>query len=743
MTATSISIAQDPESPGFNENSFNKNGFNENGQETPPQSGTTNAVAEMGMLINGTDDAKDGEGNEIIFPESSHSFLFTEPVKSIPFVFSLLIASMTYACLFIALINNVVNKDVPVNVSTCVRAAQYIGELLKPSTHFISSKLHCLKLPLVFALRAGILIALLMEEEIPTALFLLKRISKPILHSKYPDICYWKFVGSCILRFSMGYLFLANVVAILVLAEDVLEIFYDVLALQFLQQLDDIAFSVSKIEVLGKTMYLATMVSQMEDCSTTPYFTTGFKRQKTRFVMSYVSIKQIRGDYQCPSYTVGSEYSRFSDIVSLLLYIAYRNCLLSYIVGKGDEVWEEAYVHYPDGKILTFPLVFSNFNGHYKLDKSRTSEGRPIYVEHTKSDRTPFDTEVPKYVDPIKPAEFRYCGGRWMLVHDYIKKSKHDTYDTSDKCGPWLLRSQPYPGFDLGGAAGGWQIWEGKIVPTDVSLTCDKCKDDADCNLNGECNNGKCQCRKQDGVMYLGEHCEVQLKDECRTITSQNYDGSKVTWSADSAAAWIGEDDVYQEYSRPVYTYVEGLGPELAPKGDDNVALVYTGSRYIITRLEQAKNNATSLYWQWQTKNFHGFWAHAFDPPDSYLISEPTQSDTPVGVDFFLVGEQDEQYGPFGLLEPAFQFPGEGLFRCDVPRLNYCQFCSNGAVDSSFIVPGTDGVNCGELEEYSKTLSWKTEDDPNYSICLNVTQAEEVCCPAEWAAAVNVSGQVP
>jgi len=104
------------------------------------------------------------------------------------------------------------------------------------------------------------------------------------------------------------------------------------------------------------------------------------------------------------------------------------------------------------------------------------SEQRPIYVEQTKSDRTPFDTEVPKFntsvfpyfeQDPIKPAEFRYCGGRWMLVHDYIKKS---TYDTSDKCGPWLLRSQPYPGYDLGGAAGGWQIWEGKIVPTDVSL---------------------------------------------------------------------------------------------------------------------------------------------------------------------------------------------------------------------------------------------------------------------------------
>lgn len=108
---------------------------------------------------------------------------------------------------------------------------------------------------------AGILVALLMEEEIPTALFLLKRISKPILQNQFPEICYWKFVASSILRFSMGYLFLANVVLILVQASEVLEIFYDVLALQFLQQLDDIAFTVSKMEVLGKRLYDATTVS--------------------------------------------------------------------------------------------------------------------------------------------------------------------------------------------------------------------------------------------------------------------------------------------------------------------------------------------------------------------------------------------------------------------------------------------------------------------------------------------------
>ena len=84
----------------------------------------------MGLLISDTDDAKDGVGEEITFPESSHSFLFTESVTSIPFFFSLVIATMSYLCLIIAFIDNFNNMDIPVNVTTSVRVAQYMGELL-------------------------------------------------------------------------------------------------------------------------------------------------------------------------------------------------------------------------------------------------------------------------------------------------------------------------------------------------------------------------------------------------------------------------------------------------------------------------------------------------------------------------------------------------------------------------------------------------------------------------------------
>jgi hypothetical protein len=102
--------------------------------EDPPRSTEDAAgkAAEMGMLINDVDDTKcDGE---LTIPESTHSFLFTEPVTSLPFLFSLYIAVMSYGCLIIALIDNLAHNDVPENVEISVRIAQYMGELLPIQT---------------------------------------------------------------------------------------------------------------------------------------------------------------------------------------------------------------------------------------------------------------------------------------------------------------------------------------------------------------------------------------------------------------------------------------------------------------------------------------------------------------------------------------------------------------------------------------------------------------------------------
>ena len=351
---------------------------------------------------NDHDDEKDDDSDPITLPESTHTLLFTEPIKSKPFLFSVIIAAMSTLCLILALLNNLPQPGegfkgiIPANVTPAVKAAQY----------------------------CSIFIALLMEEEIPTALYLLRRIPKTYFKSKLPGLNYEKFVCSCLFRILSGYLFLVNVLLILVKASEVLEIFYDVLALQFLQQLDgefrgeslggqsvpifvhynsfrslllcnvtiaDIAFTLARMSVLSRSMKEATIRK---------YFQLEFKKSKlglsrkiSLFLkavyflnlcamvagMCFVTIKQAEGAYQCPNLT-----ARFPD-----------------------NVWENGIVIWPDGRIEEMILNYPYFNGVYRQEGSH--DGRPVYVEMKKLDGTPFDTELAEGLELKVPAKFQYC----------------------------------------------------------------------------------------------------------------------------------------------------------------------------------------------------------------------------------------------------------------------------------------------------------------------------------------------
>eukprot|EP00986_Skeletonema_menzelii_P002002 scaffold554_cov133-Skeletonema_menzelii.AAC.1 len=163
------------------------------------------------------DDSKEEENDPITLPESTHTLLFTEPITSISFCWAFVIAAGSFLCLILALLDNPwgnFQNNIPANVNPPVRFAQY----------------------------CSIFIALLMEEEIPTALYLLRRIPQQYFNSKFPD-----------------------------LSSGVLDIFYDVLALQFLQQLDDIAFSLARMSVLSK---------RMKDATNRKYFQIEFNKSK-------------------------------------------------------------------------------------------------------------------------------------------------------------------------------------------------------------------------------------------------------------------------------------------------------------------------------------------------------------------------------------------------------------------------------------------------------------------------------
>jgi len=144
----------------------------------------------------------------ITLPQSTHTLLFTEYVFSLPFGFAFLILILSIGCLALALTDNLDGGTsdnplkVPPNVSTSVRIAQYFS----------------------------VVVAVLMEEEIPTALYLLRMIPRSSLEAQL-GLSYTKFCASAMCRLVIGYMFLFNVLLVVVQSEGVLDMFYDMVSI--------------------------------------------------------------------------------------------------------------------------------------------------------------------------------------------------------------------------------------------------------------------------------------------------------------------------------------------------------------------------------------------------------------------------------------------------------------------------------------------------------------------------------
>ena len=274
----------------------------------------------------------------------------------------------------------------------------------------------------------AILIAIMMESEIPTGLMLLRNISSQSFQAiLITNSSYIRFVASAILRILLGYLFLINVFVVLIQSKEVLEIFYNILALEFLIQLDDISFVLSKMDVLGKHMRLAC---------TSRIFNVEFDQVKHHRVRG-------GGGGTASMYTgLCLKTIYFANIVISLVLLTsvtigqrngYFQCRII-TIDLGDGVWEDpvlddmarehnlaAVLRPPPGTNDTkndFTLVFSYFNGVYEQDG--THRGRPIYRERRKFDNKPFDMTW-----GTVPAEIRYSnkGDFWIFTHPWIRKS--------------------------------------------------------------------------------------------------------------------------------------------------------------------------------------------------------------------------------------------------------------------------------------------------------------------------------
>lgn len=507
------------------------------------------------------------------------------------------------------------------------------------------------------------------------------------------------------------------------------------LALQFCLHLDDICFQIAKYDAIGRRMQIATTRKYFKE-DIHDYKEKSKRGRGLRFFlkslnffdavvmltpMAIVSYRQQSGYYQCTeiSVTFGSEI--------------YRDAIIK---------WPDSSVQYAPGSFDKMVLAYSYFNGVYMKDLNKTNDGRPIYFELKKSDRTPFDDQGPSYnpynlgwwrFDAVRPAQFMYCDGRWIFTHPYVFKSRNE----ETKC-QWLARSEETSSFDLLSVIrnGKWEVWQGTIQDTRLSAKCNTCEDDATCNLNGICNkDGMCDCNVEDSVYHLGVHCQVRVKSECRTIIGEKYGD---IWS-NEIKPWVAGSNltIDQEYDRPIYTYVEGLPDNQSPMEGANFVMLYSGSRWFVINLVGALDEEALVYWRWQSQNFHGLWTRAFeDNGIAMQVSEPTYGSVPTETDFFYLGRRNSQFGPYGELIPAQvnNQTGNGLYRCKDRTCPYCKSArlrpgiwgnqANVTVPSDFYISKYAGLSCDYFSELAKIT------DEGSMECQGIQSvAKMLCCP--------------
>lgn len=322
-----------------------------------------------------------------------------------------------------------------------------------------------------------------------------------------------------------------------------------------MSQLDDIAFKLAKYDVLGKALRNAAMSAHFRvEFERKPF---AYRKRMTRFVKCLYVFNLV-------VFAVGN------FAVAFLQRSGYFQCK-SITAIFGEDIWERAYGRDGEHEVL----VYSYFNGIYVQDG--TQYGRPVYREMRKSDGTPFDTKT--------GAEIRYCAeeGAWIFTHPDIRKSA----DEEESSCPWLLRSPDTEAYDLLEVTGDWHIWVGTINKGgQLSVTCNGCKTNTDCNLNGKCVDGECDCSGTS--WHEGIHCEHEKP--CDQIMGDMND----TWSL----LHKHNCEPLREYGRPVYAltnydsfFASAEENEVADISDDDLlVLVFSGARWFVMKFDGEKN---------------------------------------------------------------------------------------------------------------------------------------------------------
>lgn len=135
-------------SPDYNDDALDLNNVEQFDAERTTHIEQTTPIMSSHMDI--IDEVKEeklyDEEEPLTIPQSTHSFLFTEDINSMPFLFSVGIAGICCTCLLLALINNLQNGQVPANVDVSVKIAQYMSILVSSTIEIVCNNVNRCKI---------------------------------------------------------------------------------------------------------------------------------------------------------------------------------------------------------------------------------------------------------------------------------------------------------------------------------------------------------------------------------------------------------------------------------------------------------------------------------------------------------------------------------------------------------------------------------------------------------------------
>ena len=169
-------------------------------------------------------------------PESTYTFLITERIMSFGFVTGILTTILCMMTIGLALADQVKigGPDnwfgIAPQVSPVVHVARYVA----------------------------ILIAVLNEQEIPTALEIIGKGMEQVSSTASEGISMGRIMFSSSLRMLIGMFFFSTMFCCVIQSTSVLGIFFNVLALAFVENIDDAIFALSRRGFFGRPLMMAT-----------------------------------------------------------------------------------------------------------------------------------------------------------------------------------------------------------------------------------------------------------------------------------------------------------------------------------------------------------------------------------------------------------------------------------------------------------------------------------------------------